>query len=905
MAAALDAAHAQGVVHRDFKSGNVMLAPQAGRRGVPRVAVTDFGLALAQGPEESGGSLSLAGRIVGTPAYMAPEQVKGARVGPAADIYAFGVVAYEMVAGRPPFVGDNSLATATLRLEQLPPPPTRFAPDLHLRWERAILRCLERDPQARFARAGDFCRAIDQPSHGERWRARAPWVALALTAMTGAWFLGRRPTPPAPRPAVTPAAVQRRSVAVLGFRNLAARPEQAWLSTAISEMLASELAGGGKLRLIPGESVARAHVDLGLGEAESLAGDTLSRLRSNLAADFVVVGTYFAPGQQAGGKLRLDLRVQNTGTGETVHSLIENGTEAELPALVSRCGQRLRAALGGGEPDAAAAGALQASFGQDPRATRLYSEGLARLRHNEAAAARDLLLQAAQADPQQALVHSALADAWALLGYQERARAAAQKALDLAAGLPREQRLQVEARLREHSFDWAAAARSYRTLFEFFPDNAEYGLKLAEALSRGGQGQEALAVVAGLRRLPAPEGQDPRIDLVEARAARALSDPARAERLADAAARKGLALQARLIAAEARLEQSWALFLLGEGARAKRAAGQARQLFEEAGDRNGAADAAQLTAHVLWMQEGDFGAAVLLYEQALEAYRTSGNRSGLAQGLLNLAGPRAEQGDLAEARRLCEQALPVFHEISSGVDEAAALVNLSSLLLQSGDLAGAARRAQEALALARRIASRSAEAHALEAGGHVSLHQGQLEAARPLLLQAGTIRREIGERITLANGELLLAQLDLEQGQVVPAAETARRVAAEMQTAQRPDQVAAAQALLARAALQAGRLDDARVAAAAAEKLASGLGRVGRLNVEIAVAHVQAAGQEPARGLARLREVRESARRSGQVDVRLEAWRALVELGAERPEGLAREARTLGYLLYARPPAHK
>ena len=902
MAAALDAAHARGVTHRDFKPGNVMLVPGPG--GPARVAVTDFGLALAHGPsgsEEGSASISLVGRIVGTPAYMAPEQVKAARVGPAADVYAFGVVAYEMVAGRPPFVGENSLSTATLRLEGPAPPPTRFAPGLDGRWERAILRCLEREPARRFERAGDFCREIERPGRGERWRRRLPYVGLATLVLAGAWFLGRT-RPPSPGVGPSAAIPQRRAVAVLGFRNLAARPEQAWLSTALSEMLSSELTGGGRLRVVPGESVARAQADLALGGTESLAADSLQRLRGALAVDVVVLGSYFAPGTDSGGRVRLDLRVQDALTGETVHSLIENGTEAELPALVSRCGQQLRGALGAGSATSAE-GTLQAAFGQDPRATRLYSEGLALLRQHEAGAARDKLLEATVADPRHALAQSALADAWARLGYQERARAAAQKALDLAGGLPREQRLQVEARRHEHSFDWPAAARTYRTLFDFFPDSVEYGLELAESLSRGGQGQEALEVVSALRRLPPPEGQDARIDLAEARAARSLSDLARSGRAARDAARKAETAGARLVAADALLEQSWASFLQGQGPEAKRSAGRAQALFEQAGDRNGAADAAQLTAHMLWMQEGSFAGAVALYEQALAAYRASGNRRGVAQALVNLAGPRAEQGELSEARRLCEEALPLFVETSAAEEQAAVLVNLSSLLSQSGDLPGARRRAEEALSLSRRTGSRSAEAHALESAGQVLLLEGRLEAARGPLLQAHETRKATGERISAAAAELLLAEVDLEAGQPARAAQVASRVAEEMQAAQRPDEEVAARALQARAALVSGRPEDARAVIAPAEKLAAGLGRVAGAKLEVVAAQVAAASGQRAAGLERLRKVREAARRSGQVDVELRAWRALVTLAAEDPDGLAREARRRGYLLYGSPPA--
>ncbi len=899
MAAALDAAHARGVVHRDFKPGNVMLVPSP-PGGQPRVAVTDFGLALAQGPgsEDTGASASLVGRIVGTPAYMAPEQVKALRVGPAADVYAFGVVAYEMVAGRPPSWARTLFPPPRCGSRGRPRRPRasrRGSTDAGSGPSCAASSATPRPgSSAPGTSAGRSTSRAGRSAGARGGLARAGRAGAGRGLVPGAWA-GRAPhagghcrRPPAsrgggarlPQPGGPARAGLARDrlvgdalVRAHGRRPAAPHPRR--------ERRADPGRPGSRRRGQPGRRHAR-------------------RLRGALAVDMVVVGSYFASGAASGGRVRLDVRVQDARTGETVHSLIENGTEAELPVLVSRCGQQLRAALGGGAP-APEDGSLQAGFGQDPQATRLYSEGLALLRQHEAGAARDKLLEATRADPRHALAQSALAEAWARLGYQERARAAAQKALELAVGLPREQRLQVEARRHEHSFDWPAAARTYRTLFDFFPDSVEYGLKLAECLSRDGKGHDALGVVTGLRRLAAPEGEDPRIDLAEARAARALSEPARSERAAREAARKAGAARARLVAADALLEQSWALFLQGQGAGAKQSAAGAQALFDEAGDRNGSADAAQLTAHVLWMQEGDFAGAVRVYEQALSAYRASGNRRGVAQALVNLAGPRAEQGELGEARRLCEEALPIFVEIAAREEQAAVLVNLSSLALQAGDLPQARARAAEALALARQVSSRSAEAHALENTGLVELVEGRLAAARDTLGRAAALRREIGESVNAASAELLAARADLEEGRLVPAAEVARRLAGEMAAAQQPEAEAAARSLLARASLQAGRVDEAEAAAAAAEKLAPGLGRHGRLEVELAAALVLA-GRDRAGAIARLREVARSAQASGPLAVALDARRSLAALGAEDPQALAREARQRRALaLFARP----
>jgi len=316
MGAALDAAHAAGIVHRDFKSSNVMLV--AGPTG-DRAVVTDLGLARAIAPDHETAALTGTGDVVGSPAYMAPEQVAGEAVSPATDVYALGVVLFEMVTGRWPFVGDTPLSTAAKRLTEAPPSPRTLVADLDPRWTDTILRCLERQPAARFERGGEVARALAGEAPVARPRP-AWWLPVGLAAAVvigglGTWALVRRPATVV-RPGGTAPVNVRRSVAVLGFKNLAG-PEASWLSTAVAEMLRTEIAAGDRLRTVPGDAVGRTKVDLALAESDSLPAETLALLRTNLGADLVVLGSYLVLGDSADAKMRLDLRVQDT-TGGTV-----------------------------------------------------------------------------------------------------------------------------------------------------------------------------------------------------------------------------------------------------------------------------------------------------------------------------------------------------------------------------------------------------------------------------------------------------------------------------------------------------------------------------------------------------------------------------------------------------------
>lgn len=136
----LEAAHEKGIVHRDFKSANVMLTHGAGR-----AVIMDFGLAreTSLGPDLQ--STLATNSFAGTPAYMAPEQLRGRRATFGSDIHALGVVMFEMATGRRPFVGATPLEVASSRLGHHAPSPRDLVPDLDRRWEYAIVRCLEAD----------------------------------------------------------------------------------------------------------------------------------------------------------------------------------------------------------------------------------------------------------------------------------------------------------------------------------------------------------------------------------------------------------------------------------------------------------------------------------------------------------------------------------------------------------------------------------------------------------------------------------------------------------------------------------------------------------------------------------------------------------------------------------------
>lgn len=235
ISAALTAAHAAGVVHRDLKSANVMLEPTDGVEGGVRAVVTDFGLACLErqsvapaANKNAAGDLTVFGSFLGTPAYMAPEQIGGGEITPAADVYALGVVIFEMMAGELPFRDD---VTPFDRLSAPPPLPRETASRLPSRWTRAIQRCLEPQPVRRLQSSEQVVEILTR--RHPVWRLL--WAAvIALLVLGGTWAVTQMPEPVRASPS-TPEAVAHYQDGLVHLRELDTQAAQQQLQAALEQ----------------------------------------------------------------------------------------------------------------------------------------------------------------------------------------------------------------------------------------------------------------------------------------------------------------------------------------------------------------------------------------------------------------------------------------------------------------------------------------------------------------------------------------------------------------------------------------------------------------------------------------------------------------------------------------------
>jgi DNA-binding winged helix-turn-helix (wHTH) protein/Tfp pilus assembly protein PilF/TolB-like protein len=810
-----------------------------------------------------------------------------------------------------------------------------------------------------------------QPSlPGPRRRTEVRLIAaLAIAVIAVAGIYGWKQLHRAPQPA-NPAATSstgsspaaRRSIAVLGFRNLSGRPEEGWISTALAEMLSTELEAGEKLRLVSGEDIARTKLDLPLADADSLSRNTLARLHKDLDSDLIVLGSYTALGEKPGTRIRLDLHLQDAVAGETIADVAVVGGEADLFDMVSEAGSRLREKLGVEAVSPVEAVSVRASLPSNRDAARLYSEGLARLRVFDALEARDLLQRAIAADPKYSLAHSALAEAWSRLGYDKKAQQEAKQAYDLSANLSREGRLVVEGRYRDIDHEHEKAIEVYRALFTLFPDNLDYGLKLAAVQIRGNnyKGRDASAnfasFVASLRKLAPPASEDPRIDLQEA-AAWALSDYKDQEQPLARAVEKARVQGARLILAEARQKQCRMFGYLGQVQNAVVACRESRDVYAAAGDRQGEAVALRAWADAI--TETDAPESIRLYQQAQTLFRGNGSEDGVASVLNNLGLVYEAQGDIATAEKMHRQALASFRLLDDKVRQGAANLNIANERMDQGDLRGAIQLYEESLqlwgheegggtALAgyniafvhqlegdlagakqgferslatwQKIGDQDEAAYAMWSLGSLQLQEADFSGARKMYEQAMAIRTSAGEKLSIAETQLGLADLSLEEAHSPVEQEAPIWQALEVFQKQKArDDESNAWCVLARALLAKGKAAAATEAMQHARSLAAKSQNPEiRWRTAITAARIETAEKDivhSAAGIAARKELAAiitKSRELGYLGIELDARLALAEIemktrqttaGRVHLTAIEADAKGKGYLLVARKAA--
>jgi tetratricopeptide (TPR) repeat protein len=393
IAGALAHAHDAGVVHRDLKSANVMLTADG------RVKVLDFGLARRHAADRlkdlSLSRESLTGHelAAGTLSCMAPELLRGGTAEARSDIWAVGVLLYEMATGQRPFSGATGFELSGAILHEAPAPlPERIPSSLR----QIILRCLEKDPQRRYQQAGDVGAALALiGSHERSARVSRAMMATAVTLMVVAAlgavsFFAWRAMDPSPASDVN-ATPGPHAIAVMNFENVAGAEDLAWLSKAVPRMLVTGLAQTSGLYIVSAQHLEEAARKMGGTTGDVLSSAEFADIARRSGAGAVVSGAIM----KAGEEVRVDVQLHDLSSGRVLAAETARGTD--VFALADHLTARIRTAAG--FSDSASIRRVADVSSASLEAYRLYSEGVDACLNVRWADAQKLLEAAIQKDP--------------------------------------------------------------------------------------------------------------------------------------------------------------------------------------------------------------------------------------------------------------------------------------------------------------------------------------------------------------------------------------------------------------------------------------------------------------------------------------------------------------------------
>ncbi len=895
IASALTAAHEAGVVHRDLKPGNVLVEDSG------RAAIGDFGVARSL----AGSGLTLPGTVVGTLDYLSPEQARGEEVDARTDLYALGIILYEMLTGELPFAGGSQAEVLAQRI-------TGSARDLGgagvavPRSLAAIVRkLLERDPDRRYQSAREVLADLDRldafPFPAWRWAALAACGLVALLALVWgirAWTA--RPDEPAPPATV---AAPRHSVALLPLVDETGRQDLAWVASGLPEMLAASLAEDSAVRVLDGEQVFRTLESLKLPRA-SLSDREARRLAELLDADRLVSGRVRA----AGGRLRIDLSLTATDLPEApVQRLHAEVEPREAFRLVDRLGADLRERLS--LPPTPSGQAVSRS----PEALAAFARGRARLLRGDALDAVGDLERAVASDPGFSAAWVQLARARDEVGRREDAREAARQAVETLGpgeGRGAYEARALEARLAGHP---EKAQEILTGLVQRYPGDVETRVALAEAYGEAGSLDRAMATLGEAVRL-APH--HPRAWLLLAQysiqagnARRAIddylvhalvvqnqldSDKGRAdvlnaygvayERLGEL--EKAAANHEQAAAIQKRIgdDRGYATVLRnlaflhmirGDHARAERQLEEALALLQRLGDASGIADVYN-DFGVLAEERGDHEAALAQYQKALRARRDLGNDLSLAQSFGNVGFACYQLGRYDDALVYWRQGLELAEKSGDPTGVITATQNLGMLELARGDWDAAVKSFGKTLGSSRELGMKEAVAVSLGHLGRLAHNQGRPAVALAFFRDAIAVLRELDDRRGLAEFTLAQAEVEIEIGMEKAAGERLREAGELLAGEGSREQRAELERLRGEWHLLRGERRPAREAfrRAVAHAEAS-RGVVVLLDARISAAQADFSGGPAA--IAELERLREQAETLGHARMRLRAAEALAQ----------------------------
>ena len=668
---ALEAAHSAGIIHRDLKPQNIM------QDKTGRILVMDFGLARTL----EGDGMTQTGALVGTMDYMSPEQALGKDLDQRSDLFALGLIFYELLTGKMPYKADSVVASLLKRTQEKAAPVSSHDATIPRPLSNIVGKCMEPDVKLRYQSTAEILADLDAwqggraaatlnfPTSSRPWGQTIPWhwiggaVATIALAITG--FVMRDTLFP-PQTAHTGPVV---SLAILPFRNASGDPALDWYSSSIAEMLTTDVGQSASLRTVSPDRVHQILNDLHMTGNAQFDPTTLRQVSESGNADTVISGQFVRFGDQ----IRIDASLQDLRRDRRVPLKIEAANEKDIPNAVDRLAEMVRQNLSVSSDvikELKAQSFRPSSTSVD--ALRAYNDGLELARQGNNLEALKRFQTATQQDPEFALAYSKMGQTYASLGYDSEAEQASRKAEDLSGNLPARERYLIIASHARVVNDNQKAIQYYSDMAKVSPEDTDIQFALGslfEVTSAYDQAREHFNNV--LKR--DPQNIDAllelaRVEIKSGNASKGLESINRANTLAtqsDNQEQTAASLHVMGLAYEALNKPEVALDNFQKSLAIKQKIGQLR----------GAAASLSELGNVQ-AQLGKTAAAQASFEQALKIRRDIGDKRGVGATLLDFGYFVDDRGDHDQALKLFKESLQIQRDIGNESLQAICLNNI-------------------------------------------------------------------------------------------------------------------------------------------------------------------------------------------------------------------------------------
>jgi len=710
--AGLQAAHSEGVIHRDLKPGNIM------RDNSGRVVIMDFGLARSL----QGDGMTQTGMMIGTMEYMSPEQAMGKELDARSDEFAVGLILYELLTGFMPYQADSAIASLVKRTQEQVTPLVQVDSTIPQELSDVVCRCLERDSQARFASVEELAKELEiwqgkrprseqsvavRPAApavaGTAQRLPMKWLAAggAAVVLVAGLLMARHFWTPG-RNGGTVVQESAMSLAIVPFYNASGDTSLNWMGASIAEALTTDIGQSPHVHSVSAARLQQVLQDLRVSSQSQMDLQTLKRVADFSGADTIVYGQY----ERMGAQTRITATVHDLKSDRDITVNTDVGSEKDLLASLEKLAGDLRVKL------AANSDVLTELEKHSHHVTtnsipalRAYDEGLqlARAGNNTQALAK--LEEATTQDTGFAMAYSQLAQVYAALGYDDKAEQASRRAVELSENLSAQDQLLIKARHAGLMHDPAKAIAAYEQLAKVNPDDAETQFALAKLYEDSGNYDQAKKYLAKLLA----------------------SDPKN--------------VQALLASGRVDIRS-------GDSQSSLNPLNTALSLAITFGNEEQKGDAYQALGNA-YQNLNKPEDALNSFNQALEIRRKIGNQRGIGTSLSQIAQIQDQLGHFKEAQASYEEAAKVQRAIGDKSGLTLSLESLGSFYLDHLQNDKSLDYSNQALQIARDNEDANSQADILINIGGAHFNKGEYQVALTYYQQAYDLRSKLNQDTTL------------------------------------------------------------------------------------------------------------------------------------------------------------